>query len=237
MFVEKPLCVTEDELDRVISAWQSSHGVNDGQALMVGFNRRFAPFVVDIKRTLAALHEPLMMQYRVNAGHIPASHWSQDPAEGGRIVGEGCHFVDLLIYLSGSRVRRVTTLALPDGGRYVRDNVVITLEFENGSIGVVTYLANGHKYAGKELLEIHGAGVTVRLDNYRTLRIHDDRGTRRRRAWLKPDKGHRSEWAAFAAFISGRRQDPMSFDSVVATMQATFAARRSLETGGPVWLD
>src|SRR5205823_5012403 len=102
--------------------------------LMAGYNRRFAPMVVRLRDALRRVAEPLMLTVRVNAGFIPPEHWTQDPSEGGRLRGEGCHFIDLLINLAGDRVRRVAARALPDNGRYRQDNVAVTLEFANGSI-------------------------------------------------------------------------------------------------------
>jgi predicted dehydrogenase len=237
VFVEKPLCVTEDELAVVEDAWHRTRHNGRAPALMVGFNRRFAPFVSEIQSLLAGVREPIVLHYRVNAGYLPATHWVQRPEEGGRLVGEGCHFIDLLVHLVRRPVRRVTARALPDGGRYVRDNVIVTLEFEDGSIGTVTYVAHGHRAAGKELLEVSGGGVFARLDDFRVLSLHGPRGSRTRRAWLQQDKGHRGEWQAFIAFLSGRSADPMPFAGIVRSMRATLASARSLESGGPVAIE
>ena len=236
VFVEKPLCLAETELEAIEAARSEAIQAGRGGAVMVGFNRRFAPFVVETARALSEVREPLMLHYRVNAGFIPATHWTQQPEEGGRLVGEGCHFIDLLLHLAGQRPVRVTARALPDGGRYARDNFVVTLEFANGAIGTLTYVANGAKTAGKELFEAYGGGMAVRLDDYRRLTIHGPTGTRRRRALLRQDKGHRAAWEAFVGFLAGRRDDPMPFETIRRSTLATLAAARSLDTGAPVAL-
>ncbi len=236
VFVEKPLCVSEEQMALVEETWWRTRRDGGGPFLMVGFNRRFAPFVIAMTEVLRDIREPLMLHYRVNAGFVPPSHWVQHPAEGGRLVGEGCHFIDVLIHLARQPVVRVTGRALPDSGRYVRDNFVVTLEFCDGSIGTVTYVANGARGAGKERLEVYGGGVAACLDDYRVLAIHDARGKRSKRAWLRQDKGHRGEWQALVAFLQGRGPNPMPFETVSQSMRVTLAAARSLETGETVVL-
>jgi predicted dehydrogenase len=254
-FVEKPLCLTEEELQSIISTYESlapatqdqdqvsgvrGQGPGDERQpaspplLMVGFNRRFAPFVVELKQSLKGIREPLMMHYRVNAGYIPPQHWTHDPEEGGgRLLGEGCHFIDLLIHLAGEHPVRVTTQSLPDGGRYSHDNLLIVLEFGGGSIGTITYLANGDKGFGKEMLEVSGGGLSARLDDYRTLHIAHGGRQLRRSARLRQDKGHRAEWQALTAYLTGAGPRPISFDEIVLSTRATLAAQRSLESGEP----
>lgn len=234
VYVEKPLCLTSEELDKIVSA----HDLPLNEAsITVGFNRRFAPFVVELRQHLQTIQEPLMLHYRVNAGFIPREHWVHDPTQGGgRLLGEGCHFIDLLIHLAQSAPTRVTARALPDGGRYMRDNFVVTLEFGNGSIGTLTYVANGDKGFTKELLEVFGGGLAARLDNYRTLLIRHGGKKILRTARLRQDKGHQAEWHAFAAHVQGLGKAPVPFQESVLSTEATFAASRSLETGEPVIL-
>ncbi|HEX5732549.1 MAG TPA: bi-domain-containing oxidoreductase [Blastocatellia bacterium] len=240
VFVEKPLCMNEEELQQIVSVYTRLREMNPGQsqALMVGFNRRFAPFVVELKRHLERIGEPLMVNCRVNAGFIPLDHWTQDAAEsGGRLIGEGCHFIDLLTYLTGDRARRVTTRALPDSGRYAQDNFHVTIEFAGGSIGTVTYVANGDKGFGKEFFEVFGGGLSASLDDYRTLFMRDGGKSFRQTARLRQDKGHKAEWQAFAAQITSGGAAPIAFDEIVHSMRLTFAARRSLQTGEPVIIE
>jgi predicted dehydrogenase/threonine dehydrogenase-like Zn-dependent dehydrogenase len=235
VYVEKPLCLTSDELNRIILEYTAAPVP---PSVMVGFNRRFAPFIVELKEHLLSVREPLLLHYRVNAGYIPKEHWVQDPVEGGgRLLGEGCHFIDLLVHLAGTAPRRVIAHALPDGGRYSQDNLSVTIEFENGSLGVMTYVANGDKGFPKEFLEVFGGGMAARMDNYRTLMIRGGRGTTiQRKARLRQDKGHRAEWEAFSGHLLGRGGPPIAFRDIVLSMEATLAARLSLEAGEPISL-
>lgn len=153
------------------------------------------------------------------------------------MLGEGCHFTDLLIHLSGSKPRRVNAQALPDSGRYSRDNLLVTLEFASGSLGAVTYVANGDKKFSKESLEVFGGGLSARLDDYRSLVIQHGRKRVIRTARLRQDKGHRSEWEALAAFLTGKGPTPMTFEEVIRSTNATLAARRSLQSDERVTLD
>lgn len=247
VFVEKPLCLTEDELQQVIRAYDearggkaSAHGVACNRvrpSLMIGFNRRFAPFIVELKQRLEQVREPLMLHYRVNAGFIPKEHWTQDPEQGGgRLLGEACHFVDLLIHLAGGAPVAVTARALPDAGRYSEDNLLITLEFDNGSVGAVTYVASGDKSFGKESLEVFGGGLSARLEDYRSLLISQGGKRTSRAARLKQDKGHRAEWQAMIAHLTEGKPAPISFEEIVVSTRATLAAHRGLREGRPVGL-
>ncbi|MBI4927817.1 MAG: bi-domain-containing oxidoreductase, partial [Anaerolineae bacterium] len=156
VYCEKPLAINEAELSELTAALQ------DPQLplLTVGFNRRFAPLAQTLKSTLVGRTEPLAAHYRVNAGYLPLTHWTQDPAVGGgRIIGEGCHFIDFLVFLVGQLPVRVEAQALPDGGRYRQDNVQITLTFPDGSLGTLTYLSNGDKSVAKERMEVFCGGT------------------------------------------------------------------------------
>ena len=243
VFVEKPLCLTNDDLGAIVLAYRAA-SERGGQAdigapmLMVGFNRRFAPFVVELKQQLDRIHEPLVLNCRVNASYIPLQHWTHDTKQGGgRLLGEGCHFIDLLIHLAGSAPHRVTTRALPDNGRYARDNLLITLEFANGSLGTITYVANGDKGFGKECLEVFGGGLSARLDDYRTLRIRQGGKATDRVARLRQDKGHQAEWQALINCLTQRGPLPIAFDDIVRSTRTTLAAQRSLANGEPVLID
>lgn len=239
VFVEKPLCLTEEELNLVIDAYQktSSREVKE-KLLMVGFNRRFAPFILELKQRLANLKEPLMLNYRVNAGYIPPNHWTQDATQGGgRLLGEGCHFIDLLFFLAGSAPHRIRTRALPDNNRYVQDNFQVTLEFANGSIGTVVYVANGDKSFPKEFLEVFGGGLAARMDDYHTLTLRHGAARLNQKSRLRRDKGHGGEWRAIVEHLTGKSPAPISFNDIVTSTRATIAAHRSLQTGEPVILN
>lgn len=240
VYVEKPLCLTEKELEAIVAAYEAAleRAASQGSGpptLMVGLNRRFAPFVIELKQHLQRVREPLMLHCRVNAGFIPPDHWTQDSAQGGgRLLGEACHFIDLLIHLAGSVPQRVTARVLPDSGRYSRDNLLITIEFANGSLGALTYVANGDKGFNKECLEVFGGGLSARLEDYRTLLICQGGRRVKRVARLRQDKGHRPEWETLVAYLMDQGPEPMSFAEIVRSTEVTLAAQQSLDRGEPV---
>ncbi|HYC60592.1 MAG TPA: bi-domain-containing oxidoreductase [Thermoanaerobaculia bacterium] len=232
VFVEKPLCLTNEELETIVA---TRNAMSPGPMVMVGYNRRFAPFAVMLRETLRRTGAPLMLTYRVNAGFIDAQHWTQDPEQGGgRLRGEGCHFIDLLIDLAGDRVRHVTTRALPDAGKYREDNFTVTMEFERGSIGTVFYAANGAKAFGKEAIEAFGGGIAARIDDYRSLHIQEGGKSRRDSARLRQDKGHRGEWEAIARHLTSGAPAPVPFEELVHSTRVTLAAYESLRNGTTV---
>lgn len=243
VYVEKPLCLNEEELDAICDAYQaarqtSGDGRSSAPLLMVGFNRRFAPFVTELKQHLGSVKEPLILNFRVNAGFIPPNHWVHDLNQGGgRLLGEGCHFIDVLNFLLGRVLRRVHTRVLPDSGRYAQDNLLITLGYDDGSIGTVTYVANGDRGFGKEALEVFGGGLSARLDDYRTLSISHGKTRVKRVARLRQDKGHRLEWKALVDCLTGSGPLPISMDEIICSTRATFAAYRSLQSGEPVTVE
>ncbi|PZN87107.1 MAG: dehydrogenase, partial [Candidatus Methylumidiphilus alinenensis] len=173
VFVEKPLALTLDELSQVEVAYASALTAGQMPLVMVGFNRRFAPQAVKVKSLLTALDAPKALVMMVNAGAIPSTHWTQDRAVGGgRIVGEACHFIDLLRYLAGSPIvdAQVVSLGNAKGLTGLGDTVTLTLRFADGSMGTVHYLANGHKSFPKERLEVFCSGRILQLDNFRKLK-------------------------------------------------------------------
>ena len=227
VFVEKPLAITSDQLDQISQAL-----IADRQSLLlVGFNRRFAPLAHSLQEFLEPRSEPIYMHYRINAGYIPLNHWTHDPSQGGgRIIGEGCHFVDFLTFLAGAAPVSVTACALPDGGRYHEDNVSMTLTFPDGSLGVVDYLANGDKSFPKERLEVFTAGRIAVLDDFRTLEmVRDGHHTMLKKA---RDKGWRDEWACFTSAIRSGGPPPIPYEQLAGVTKATFAAMESLREGG-----
>ena len=178
--MEKPLALNEAQLEEVIRAYEEA-SAKGPLHLMVGFNRRFSPHAVKIKSLLAGAIEPKVFVMTVNAGAIPSSHWTQDPeVGGGRIVGEGCHFVDLLRFLAGSPITDVQARSVggspSDGIR--NDKVTITLSFGDGSMGTIHYLANGNKSFPKERLEVFCGGRILVLDNFRRLTGYGWKGFR-----------------------------------------------------------
>jgi predicted dehydrogenase len=182
VFVEKPLALTHADLGRIEAAAAAA----PHRLLMVGFNRRFAPQVVKIKQLLDAVAGPKALVMTVNAGAIPAAHWTQDRAVGGgRLVGEGCHFIDLLRFLVGAPIASHHTVRM-DGP--TPDTASVTLRFADGSIGTLLYLANGSKSFPKERLEVFASGRVLQLDNFRRLRGHGWPGFSRLNLW-RQDKG------------------------------------------------
>jgi len=225
VFCEKPLCLNESELREIITAYDS---ISTKGLLMVGFNRRFAPLAIRMKEFLREAGEPLALNYRVNAGFLPADHWLHDPVQGGgRILGEVCHFVDLLCFLTGYSVLEVETRSLPNPGRYSNDNVVCSLRFADGSQGTISYLANGDKAYSKERIEVFGGGRVAVLEDFRRLELGRGGRTQVIRSLLRQDKGHRGEWEAFAKAIQTGGTSPIPFGEVAATMLATFALEES----------
>jgi predicted dehydrogenase/threonine dehydrogenase-like Zn-dependent dehydrogenase len=226
VFCEKPLALNEGELVDISSALQAG-----GQMLMVGFNRRFAPMAVRMKALLSEIDEPLAIQYRINAGYLPPDHWLHDPVQGGgRIIGEVCHFIDFLTFIVGELPVRVYARGLPDGDRYLEDNVIITLEFPGGSLGTITYIAAGDRAYPKERVEVFGGERVVVLDDFR--RLETSFGGRRKvwRSRLKQDKGHRAEWEAFVHALSMGGPPPIPYDQLHAVSMASFAAVESLRS-------
>jgi predicted dehydrogenase/threonine dehydrogenase-like Zn-dependent dehydrogenase len=222
VFCEKPLCLTLDELDEIEAVMET----RPDQQLMIGFNRRFAPQVVTMKALLANVAEPKAMIMTVNAGDIPADHWTQDPAVGGgRIIGEGCHFIDLLRHLAGAPITRFHAVALGAGpGEIADDKAMITLEFADGSVGTVHYLANGSKAFPKERLEVFCAGRVLQLDNFRKLQGWGWKGFSGNTLWQQ-DKGQKACAAAFLAAV--RKQAP----SAIPTDEVLEVSRVTIEIG------
>jgi predicted dehydrogenase len=233
VFCEKPLALTREELDQVHKALIAS-----GRLLLVGFNRRFAPLSARLREFLTPVHEPLSIHYRVNAGLLPAGHWHYDPAQGGgRILSEACHFIDYLAFLTGAIPSRVYSRSLPGGDRYREENVVLTVELSDGSIGVIHYLANGARSMPKERVEVFGGGRSAVLDDFRRLELYSTDRHRLIRAWLRQDKGHRREWEAFADAMQQGGPPPIPYDQIFAVSLATLAAQESLRRGEPVAIE
>ncbi len=239
VFCEKPLAINETELNEIeqLMHVERENGEENNSPitpiryplLTVGFNRRFAPLARRMKDFLTNCPEPLVAHYRVNAGYLPLDHWLHDPDQGGgRIIGEGCHFVDFLTFLVGESPTAVTACALPECGRYREDNVVMTLSFPDGSLGTISYLANGDKSFPKERIEAFCAGRVAVLNDFRTLETISDGKRRTLRARLRQDKGHRAEWEAFSNAILSGGPPPIPYEQLFSVTRATFAAVQSL---------
>lgn len=228
VFCEKPLAINGSELDDLRSALEQAPGA----ILMGGFNRRFAPFSVRLAQFLEGRSEPLWIHYRVNAGFLPDSHWLHDLAQGGgRIIGEGCHFIDYLTFLVGSVPVSVRAQGLPDHGRYHEDNVNLEFRFADGSLGTLAYLANGNKNFAKERVEVFCGGRVAVLDDFRQLELVD--GSRRQveHAYLRQDKGHRAGWEAFLKAVQTGGPGPIPSEQLFGVAAASFAAVEALRSG------
>ncbi|MDX2128113.1 MAG: bi-domain-containing oxidoreductase [Chloroherpetonaceae bacterium] len=228
VFVEKPLSIDENGLRAIVEA-KAKH---PNLVVLTGFNRRFSEPVRALQSYFSALKEPISVHYRVNAGPLPPDHWTQDLSEGGgRLIGEGCHFIDTLQFLIGSAIEKVYAELLPTA---VRENLVITLRFKNGSVGCVHYLSNGDKLFPKERIEIFGGARIGMMDNFKTVTL-SEQGAQRVREFSGL-KGHREEVAAFLNAIQ-KGGAPISFESQVMTTLATFKINQSLSTGMPEWME
>ena len=233
VWCEKPLALRAEELGELLPALAHAPGT-----LMVGFNRRFAPLVARMRDSLGDRREPMHLAYRVYPGRLPLSHWLQDPEQGGgRLLGEACHFVDLITFLAGSLPMSVHAVGLTDDARYHEDNVTLTLTFAEGSIGTVTYLAAGAAEAGKERLEVSSGGQTAVLDDFRSLRVFGSGKDRVWRSRWEQDKGHAEAWSAFVEAIRQAGPPPIPYGELFAVSQACLAALQSLRSGAPVAID
>jgi predicted dehydrogenase/threonine dehydrogenase-like Zn-dependent dehydrogenase len=215
VFVEKPLCLTSHELAEIVETRRNASAM-----VMVGFNRRFAPQVQKIKSLLKGVTGPKAFVMTVNAGAIPAEHWTQDNAVGGgRIIGEACHFIDLLRHLAASPIasHQATRMESSTG-----DSITISLKFEDGSTGTVHYLANGSKAFPKERLEVFAAGRVLQLDNFRRLTGFGWPGFSKMNLW-RQDKGQKACVAAFVRAVAQGSACPIEFDEVVEVARVSIA--------------
>ena len=234
VYCEKPLAITEEELQKIEDALNS----DPKGMLTVGFNRRFAPFAVKLKDYLNQSPSPMVIDYRVNAGFLPANHWTQDPNQGGgRIIGEGCHFIDFCSFLTGQCPRSVSMCALPAIGTQPQDSCVITLDYPDGSIATIRYLANGNKNFPKERIEAFSAGKIGILDDFRTLELVSESKRTTLQSRLAQDKGHQSSWANFIRCASIGEVPPIPYIELIAVTRASITAVSSANSGETISLD
>ncbi len=230
VFVEKPLALNDAELDEVLQAAAQSEG-----QLMVGFNRRFSPLAREAQEFFVGRSGPISILYRVNAGRIPKTHWIQDAREGGgRIVGEVCHFVDLMQFWTGSPPVSVFAEAVEAKNQQVveTDSIFITLRFADGSNGCIAYVSEGDKAAAKERIEIFGEGKTLVLDDFRRATFYKN-GKETRRDLKTQDKGQSELVRAVCTMVRDGAAPPISLDEMEATTRATFRIVESLRMGQP----
>lgn len=231
VFVEKPLALCEEELDKVINARQNSN-----RRILVGFNRRFSPFTINVKEFFKNRNEPLVINYRINAGFISNDNWVHDPDEGGgRIIGEVCHFVDLLQFLVSAPPVKVYAEAMSENNSK-NDNVNINLKFKDGSIGTISYLSCGDKVFSKERIEVFGKGAVAVIDDFKSGFLVRDGKTKKIKAH-RQDKGHRDELKEFVSAINEGKDAPVPFNESVMATLVTFKILESIRNGKPVWID
>ncbi len=227
VFVEKPICLTRQELEEIAGKVGELEQAGKAGSLMVGYNRRFSPLTDALKKALGS--GPMSMIYRVNAGEMPADQWMQQPdIGGGRIIGEACHFVDYMIYMNGSLPVEVYAAVMEEPS-HLEDTVVATLRFENGSIGTIGYFANGSKSLPKEYIEIYRAGVTGVLSDFRELKLYG-KGKPARKKLVGQNKGQPEMMARFLESVREGKPSPIPFPEIHAGMLATFLAVESLRT-------
>jgi polar amino acid transport system substrate-binding protein len=237
IFVEKPLCLNEEELNKITELYNTKGITNENNILMVGFNRRFAPFTKKVKEFFKDVKDPLIFNYRVNAGFIPKAHWVHDPIEGGgRIVGEVCHFIDLLQFITDSDPISVYTQSISSNNSQIteHDNVNITIKMKNGSLGIITYIANGDKSVSKEKLEVTGGDYYAILDNYEKLELY--KNGKRTEIKSKLNKGWKTEIEEYINGIKVKK-NPISFDSQRLTTLTTFKILESLKTNEVITIE
>ncbi|MBM3179532.1 MAG: zinc-binding dehydrogenase [Chloroflexi bacterium] len=229
VFVEKPLAINSHQLSVISKQLLKT----DNYLLLTGFNRRFSPLAHKLKSSIVNRQSSIYAHYRVNAGYLPLNHWTQDPAlGGGRIIGEACHFIDLITFLIGVPPVSVTAHALPDDGKYREDNVSMTFTFPDGSLGVVDYLANGDKSFPKERLEVFCEGMIAVLDDYVSLTTIKD-GKKKVESGAQ-DKGWKAEMTVFAEAIKSGGEAPIPYEQLIGVTKSTFAAVESIRNKSTV---
>jgi len=225
VFVEKPLALNQDELGAITSEYEK---IQNPISITVGFNRRFSPHIQRAKKLIG--DTPMNIVATMNAGFIPPDVWVQDmKVGGGRIIGEACHFIDLMVFLTGSKVSSVVMNALGTNPEENTDNAIITLRFENGSQGVINYFSNGSKAYAKERVEIFSQGRVLILDNFRTLKGYGFRDFSSMSTSL--DKGHKNQFLELIKQVKAGGNSLIPFEELINTTKASFAAIESLRTG------
>jgi polar amino acid transport system substrate-binding protein len=233
VYVEKPLCIDKGELDTISQAYNSVLE-HCARYLMVGYNRRFSPVSVKLKEFLGDAKTPITVVYRVNAGYIPTDNWYQDPAQGGRFVGEGCHFVDFGMFLTDSRPIRISTFALPSSDQpALNDNLTVTMQMQNGSVVTIIYNASGATSMPKERVEVLGATCSAILDDFKSLYLFKGNKTKKIK-YSNQDKGHKEEINSYVNLIKCGGEPQISFENLFTVSLTTFAAIESLKQKGPI---
>ena len=233
VFVEKPMALTVEELESVKAAYDNAKKNGSATQVMVGYNRRFAPAVQEIKKRYSD-DLAKSINLRVNAGLVPPEHWVNDPkVGGGRIIGEGCHFVDLAMYLAGADITSVSANTLKDANN-LNNSVVINLEFANGSIATVNYFSNGSKSMNKEYMEVFCGGEVVTIDDFKSMTIYGS--ATKKIKFGGQDKGHAKEVELILKAIKEGMPLPISFEDSYLSTLATLKALESISQNRKIQL-
>ncbi len=235
VFVEKPLAINREQLETVRTAYAKALAEGQSPFLMVGFNRRFSPLTERLKAFFAGRSEAMLVHIRCNAGFIPRESWIQEPENGGRIVGELCHFVDWARAVVGCAIQTITATALPDARRYSRDNVSVTIGFEDGSVANLLYVANGDRTVGKEYFEVFCQGGIACIDDFKTLSLSRNGKTETSKG--RRDKGHRRELELTIEAMKRSNFAPIPFLELAEVTEATFAVEEAIRSRKTVNLD
>lgn len=224
VFVEKPLTINQGELDSFIKDFP----ITDPPRLMIGYNRRFSPLVIKAKKLLAAVADPKAIIYTINSGLIPENHWVHDPeVGGGRIIGEACHFIDLVRFIVGKPIVGIKTDFLGGSNLHakVRDTVILSVEMQDGSIATINYLSNGHKSFPKERIEIFTASKILELDNFKSLRGYGWPGFRKMKL-SRQDKGQNNCIAEFIKAVENGLPMPIPYNEIIESTQYALQASK-----------
>jgi len=235
VFVEKPLAMNEDEVKKINNIYFSLLTSQFSPNIMVGFNRRFSPHAKMVFDHFNGHKNPLIINYRINAGPIEKDHWVQDPLEGGgRIIGEVCHFIDFLQFISGAKPQIVYAQQIGyHSSGITNDNCLINIRFSDGSIGSISYIASGDTSLPKERIEIFGNGRAAVINDFKKTELYVDNRKKTFKT-RKQDKGHKGELNAFIDAIRKGRKAPISFESLYLTSLSTFKIHESFKTGFPI---
>jgi len=240
VFVEKPLCISEEELSGIIQTYSALRTPHSAfPYLMVGYNRRFSPHAVKISQNLSNRKDPLVIHYRINAGFVPADHWVHSEEEGGsRVIGEICHFVDFMQFVTKSNPVRVFAERVAGNNRSTinSDNVVITIKFADGSVGDITYSASGDKAFSREQIEIFSEGMTIVSTDFKQTICYRD-GKKKLFKTFSQEMGYKDELQHFVEVVTGKVSPTMQAEEIFYSTQAVFCINNSLEKGVPMNVD
>jgi predicted dehydrogenase len=222
VFVEKPLAITRSELQQLVTT-------SNNDRIVTGFNRRWSPAALDLSDLLTSRTDPLLIQIRVNAGALPPGHWASAAAQGGRLIGELCHFVDLACYFCGSPVIAMDVAGTGRMAPRVEDSIQVILRYADGSTAALTYCSNGGKSLPKERIELHWEGRSGVIDDFRRWEIHGGRSVRR--GERKQNKGHRRLLAEFVRYALDGGPSPVPFHQAAHVSDVTLGIVEALERG------